>query len=42
MEHGSEKMVRRIYGHIGHIRHRSETVEYRIEQHAEALKVGPR
>ena len=38
MGHGSDEMVRRIYGHVGVARHRSEVVEYRVEQHAEALK----
>jgi hypothetical protein len=37
--HSSEELVRRINGHLGTIRHRSEVVEYRIEQHLEALKV---
>ena len=36
--HGSEEMVRRVYAHLGTVRHRSEVVEYRIEQHLEALK----
>jgi hypothetical protein len=36
--HGSEEMVRRVYAHLGSVRHRSEVVEYRLEQHAEALK----
>jgi len=36
--HGSEDMVRRVYAHLGTTRHRSEVVEYRIEQHQEALK----
>ncbi len=36
--HGSEEMVRRVYAHLGTIRHRSEVVEFRIEQHLEALK----
>jgi integrase len=31
--HGGFEMVRRVYGHLGTIRHRSEVVEYRIEQH---------
>jgi integrase len=39
--HDSETMVKRIYGHLGTIRHRAEVVEYRIEQHQEAkLKSG--
>ncbi len=36
--HGSEEMVRRVYAHLGTVRHRSEVVEYRIEQHEKALK----
>jgi len=36
--HGSEEMVRRVYAHLGTVRHRSEVVEYRLEQHVEALK----
>ena len=36
--HGSEEMVRRVYAHLGAVRHRSEVVEFRIEQHLEALK----
>jgi integrase len=35
--HGSEEMVRRVYSHLGDVRHRSEVVEYRIEQHLERL-----
>jgi len=31
--HGGEAMVRRVYGHLGAVRHRSEVVEYRVEQH---------
>jgi hypothetical protein len=30
--------VRRVYAHLGTVRHRSEVVEFRIEQHPEALK----
>jgi hypothetical protein len=36
--HGSEEMVRRVYAHLGTSRHRSEVVEFRVEQHLEALK----
>jgi hypothetical protein len=36
--HGSEEMVRRVYAHLGSVRHRSEVVEFRLEQHLEALK----
>jgi hypothetical protein len=35
--HGSEEMVRRVYSHLGTVRHRSEVVEYRVEQHYERL-----
>ena len=35
--HGSTAMVERVYVHLGSIRHRSEVVEYRVEQHAEVL-----
>jgi hypothetical protein len=28
----------RVYAHLGIVRHRSEVVEYRLEQHLEALK----
>src|SRR5207245_2061749 len=31
--HGGETMVRRVYGHLGQVRHRAEVVEYRVEQH---------
>ena len=40
MGHGGDSLLRRIYGHLGEVRHRAEAVEYRVEQHAEAL--GPR
>jgi integrase len=35
--HGSLKMVENVYSHLGTIRHRSDTVEYRIEHHKEFL-----
>lgn len=35
--HGGTQLVKRIYGHLGNVRHRSEWVEYRIEQHRDAL-----
>jgi hypothetical protein len=40
MGHGGEAMVRRVYGHLGQVRQRSEAVEYRVEQHA--AKLGDR
>jgi hypothetical protein len=36
--HGGEVMVRRLYGHLGQVRHRAEYVEYRVEQQMKALK----
>lgn len=36
--HGGRAMVERVYGHLGQNRHRSEVVEYGIEQHAEVLR----
>ena len=35
--HGSRDMVERVYSHLGTVRHRSDVVEYRIEQHEEVL-----
>ena len=35
--HGGDQLVRRIYGHLGELRHRSEVVEYRVNQHAERI-----
>jgi integrase len=35
--HGGESMVRRVYGHLGDVRHRAAAVEYRVEQHVEKL-----
>ena len=31
--HGGDALIKRVYGHLGQVRHRSEHVEYRIEQH---------
>jgi len=36
--HGGEAMVRRVYGHLGQVRHRAEEVEYRIEAFGDKLK----
>ena len=30
-------MVKKVYGHLGQVRHRSDVVEYRLEHHREAL-----
>jgi integrase len=35
--HGGESLVKRVYGHLGQVRHRAEVVEYRVEQHRELL-----
>jgi len=35
--HGGDSMVKRVYGHLGQVRHRADVVEYRVEQHAKAL-----
>ncbi len=37
MGHSSTAMVEKVYGHMGTIRHRSEAVEFRIEQHQGAM-----
>jgi integrase len=34
MGHGGRALVDRVYGHLGEVRHRSDVVEYRTEQHA--------
>jgi integrase len=36
--HGGTQLVDRIYGHLGEHPHRSETVEFKVEQHRERLK----
>lgn len=38
MGHGGTQLVERVYGHLGEVRHRSEEVEYRVEQHADRLE----
>jgi len=35
--HGGDSMVKRVYGHLGTVRHRAEVVEYRVEQHPKKL-----
>ena len=37
MGHGDRSLTDRVYGHLGDVRHRSEVVEYRVEQHREEL-----
>lgn len=36
--HGGEAMVRKVYGHLGQVRHRTDVVEYRVEQHLAKLE----
>jgi len=36
--HGGEAMLRRVYGHLGQVRHRAEEVEYRIEAFEDKLR----
>ncbi len=36
--HGGDALVRRVYGHLGTVRHRAKVVEYRVSQHRKALK----
>lgn len=37
MGHGRRSLVDRVYGHLAEIRHRTDVVEYRVEQHEERL-----
>ena len=36
--HSSPAMIDRVYGHLGRVRHRSEVVEYRVEQYRDRLR----
>jgi integrase len=36
--HGGDSLVKRVYGHLGTVRHRSRVVEYRVEQHRKELR----
>jgi hypothetical protein len=38
--HGPEEMLRRVYSHLGRMRHRSEGVAYRVDQHFERLAIS--
>jgi len=40
--HGGTSLVRRIYGHLGDVRHRAEVVEYRLENVPQELRKGLR
>jgi integrase len=35
--HGSDRLLKEVYAHLGTVRHRSDVVEYRVEQHRQAL-----
>ncbi len=35
--HGGTSLVENVYGHLGSVRHRSEVVEYRVENHPDTL-----
>jgi integrase len=35
--HSSPEMVEEVYSHLGTVRHRSEVIEYRVEQHRQRL-----
>lgn len=35
--HSSTRLIEERYGHLGEVRHRSEVVEFRVDQHREAL-----
>ncbi|MEX2570806.1 MAG: hypothetical protein WD737_05830 [Gemmatimonadota bacterium] len=37
MGHGGFDLVKRVYGHLGQINHRSEVVEYEVEQQREVI-----
>lgn len=36
--HGGTQLIRRVYGHLGRVRHRAEAVEYRVENHPTELR----
>lgn len=36
--HAGPDMIEAIYGHVGQVRHRSDVVEFRLDQHATAVK----
>jgi integrase len=35
--HGGDSLVKRVYGHLGTVRHRRDVVEYRVDDHRGAL-----
>ena len=38
MGHGGDALVKRVYGHLGQVRHRSDVVEYRANQQLAQLE----
>src|SRR5690606_6354863 len=42
MGHGGDALVKRVYGHLGEVRHRSSVVEYRVDQHAHLPEIRDR
>jgi integrase len=36
--HGGHSLVRRVYGHLGNVTHRSDVVEFRAAQHADRIR----
>ena len=38
--HGSEEMLRRVYAHLGDVRHRSEVVEFRWNSTSSGWAIG--
>lgn len=42
MGHGGDALVKRVYGHLGEVRHRSPVVEYRVDQHAHLPEIRER
>jgi integrase len=40
--HGGDSLIKRVYGHLGTVRHRSEHAEFRIEQHQDRDEIQDR
>ena len=40
--HGGDSLIKRVYGHLGKVRHRAEHVEFRIEQHEDRDEIRDR
>ncbi len=40
--HGGDSLIKRVYGHLGTVRHRSEHAEFRIEQHRDRDEIRDR